>query len=115
VVEPGHTGKVPADLGLLGRLALQEHLADRLALEPGHQQHPAAALLPREAVGEEVALSQDSHERGKVGIGRRPDVGVRCHEVQPSDPAEPVYLFHPEGRAAVATFTPVRAPRSVSE
>ena len=57
VVEPGHPRKMPADLGLLGRLALQEHLAGRAAVQLGHQHHPATALLPRQAVGEPVALS----------------------------------------------------------
>jgi hypothetical protein len=38
---------MPADLGLGGRLALQAHLADRAAFQPGHQHHPATALLPR--------------------------------------------------------------------
>jgi hypothetical protein len=66
-----------------------------MAVEPGHQQHSATALLPRQAVGEPVALSQDRYERGEVGVGHRPDLGLRCHAVQPSDPAEPVYLFPP--------------------
>jgi hypothetical protein len=30
---------------LLGRLVLQEHLADRVAIQPGHQQHPSDQRL----------------------------------------------------------------------
>jgi hypothetical protein len=99
VVELGHAGQMPADLGLLGRLAVQEYLADRAALQPGHQEHPATALLPRQAVGEPVALSKPRHERGKVGVGRPPDLQVRSHEVEASNPVKPVYLF-PGGRQA---------------
>ena len=91
-------GKLPADLGLVGRLALHEYLADRPAVEPGHQQHPATVLLPRQAVGEPVALAQDHHQRSKVGVGRRADLGRCSHEVQPSDPVEP------------STIAPVRPP-----
>jgi hypothetical protein len=40
-----------------------------------------------------VALSQDRHQRGKIGVRRRADLGLRSHEVQPSDPAGSVYLF----------------------
>jgi hypothetical protein len=98
VVESGHTGKLPADLGLVGWLALQEHLAGRAAVEPGHQQDSATALLARQAVGEPMALSQDRHQRGKVGVGRRADLGIRSHEVQPSDPVEPVYMIPHERR-----------------
>ena len=58
VAEPGHTGKLSADLGLFSRLALQ-----------------------------------DRHQRGKVSIGAWPDLYPCSHEVQPSDPAEPVYLI----------------------
>jgi hypothetical protein len=54
-----------------------------------HQQHLAVSL-PGQVVNEEVALSQDLHERRKVGFGPLPDLHLGSHEVQPSDPVEPV-------------------------
>jgi hypothetical protein len=82
VIQLGHAGKLPANLGLGGRPAVQEHLADRPALQPGHQHYPATALLARQAVGEPVALTEDCHQRGRAGVGRRPDLQVRGHEVR---------------------------------
>ena len=99
MVKLGHAGEMPADLGLLGRLEVQEQLADRAALQPGHQHHPATALLPHQAVGEPVALSQGRHEAGQVVIRCRSDLQVRSHEREASDPVMPVY---PEPRPLAA-------------
>jgi len=46
MVEQGHAWEVVADLGRVGRAAVQEYVADRPAVEPGDQQHPASVLLP---------------------------------------------------------------------
>jgi hypothetical protein len=112
VVEHGHTGKMPAHLGLLGRLAIQVHLADRPVVEPGHQQHPTTALLPHEAVGEPVALSQDRDQHGKVGIRAWPDLHLRSHEAQPNDPVEPVYPISHQRRHGAGRERSMLATRS---
>ena len=80
MVEHGHAWEVVADLGLVGRAAVQEHVADRPAVEPGDQQHPASVLLPGQPVGEEVPLPEDRHQRGEIGrrlAGPPPHPGVR--------------------------------------
>ena len=59
-----------------------------------------------------MALIQDRHQRGKVGVGRRADLGIRGHEVQPSDPVEPVYLIPHERRLHRTTATTTRATRT---
>ena len=69
MAEFGHTGKVPADLGVVGRLPRQEPVADRAAVQPGHQQHPATVLLAGQVVGEVMTLPEDRDERLKVGVG----------------------------------------------
>jgi hypothetical protein len=56
---------------------IQEHVNDWPAVEPGDQQHPTTAMLSGEAVGEEVPLPEDRHERGEVGIGGLPDLHHR--------------------------------------
>jgi hypothetical protein len=74
VAELGNPGKPPADLGLVGRLPAQEHVAHRPAIEPGDQQDPMAAPLPGQAVGEEVPLPEDGHQGGEVAVGGSPDL-----------------------------------------
>jgi hypothetical protein len=65
---------VAADLGRVGRDAVQEHVADRPTVEPGHQQHPTSVLLPGKPVGEEVPLPEDRHQCGEVGRSGSPDL-----------------------------------------
>ena len=86
VDEHGHAGEVPADLRLLGRAAVNEHVANRPAVEPGDQQHPASAVLSGQAVGEEVPLPEDRHERGQVGLGGLPDLHVTVVRLLEGDP-----------------------------
>jgi hypothetical protein len=74
MVEHGHAWEVVADLGLVGRAAVQEHVADRPAVEPGDQQHPASVLLPGQPVGEELPLPEDRHQRGEIGRSGSPDL-----------------------------------------
>ena len=115
---PRHLGKLPADLGLCGRLAVQEHLADRAARQPGHQQHPATALLPGQAVAEPVALSEDRHQHRQVIGGPWADLHLCGHERQPRDPSAPVHRFRarlpgaadgPSGGLATPPPAPYRA------
>jgi hypothetical protein len=73
MVEHGHAREVAPDLGRVGRTAVQEHVADRPAVEPGDQQHPASVLLPGKPVGEEVPLPEDRHQRGEIGRSGSPD------------------------------------------
>jgi hypothetical protein len=91
VLQPWRPGKVAADLGLLGRLARQVPVADRVAIEPGNQQQPIPALLPGQVVGEEVALPEDRHQRGKVGMGRWPD--LHGHGLSLAIPRNPSSYF----------------------
>jgi hypothetical protein len=74
MVEHGHAWEVVTDLRLVGRAAVQEHIADRPAVEPGDQQHPASVLLPGQPVGEEVSLPEDRHQRGEIGRSGSPDL-----------------------------------------
>ena len=46
MVEHGHAREVAVDLRLAGRAAVQEHVANWPAVEPGDQQDPASVLLP---------------------------------------------------------------------
>jgi len=69
VAELRHAGQAPADLGILGRLPRQEPVADRAAVQPGDQQHPATVVLASQVVGEVVALPEGCRERVKVGDG----------------------------------------------
>jgi hypothetical protein len=62
------------------------------SLQVGELRH-TGKMPAGQAVGEPVALSQDRHQRGKVGLGPWPDLHLRSHEAQPSEPVEPVYLF----------------------
>jgi hypothetical protein len=64
-----------------------------------------------------VALSQDRHQRRKVGGGARSDLHLGSHEVQRSDPLEPIYLFvfRTEVGLRWATARLIRAIRSASE
>jgi hypothetical protein len=74
MVEQGHAREVVADLGRVGRAAVQEHVTDRPAVEPGGQKHPASVLLPGQPVGEEAPLPKDRHQLGEVGRSGSPDL-----------------------------------------
>jgi hypothetical protein len=76
MVEHGHAREVAADLRLAGRAAVQEHVANWPAVEPGDQQDPASVLLSGQPVGEEVPLPEDRHQRREVGHGGSPDLHV---------------------------------------
>ena len=74
MVEQGHAWEMVADLGRVGRAAVQEYVADRPAVEPGDQQHLASVLLPGKPIGEEAPLPEDRHQRGEVGRSGSPDL-----------------------------------------
>jgi hypothetical protein len=74
MVQHGHAREVAADLGLVGRAVVQEHVADRPAVGPGDQQHPTSIPLPGQPVGEEMPLPEDRHQRHEVGRGGPPDL-----------------------------------------
>ena len=74
VGELRHAGQMPADLGVVGWRTHQEHVADRVTIQPGDQQQPAPGSLPSQAVNEEVSLCEGGHQGGKVGIGPSPNL-----------------------------------------
>jgi hypothetical protein len=58
----------------VGRAMVQEHVADRPAVEPGDQQDAAPGPLPGQVLGEEPPLADRRHQRGEVGVGRGSDL-----------------------------------------
>ena len=86
VDEHGHAGEMPADLRFVGRAAVNEHVANGPAVEPGDQQHPASAVLSGQTVGKEVPLPEDRHERGQITFGGLPDLHVTVVRLLEGDP-----------------------------